>query len=139
MNIYERKRQKFNTKGPSLTQQSAKLETDVNHILKQFSKTGLISHVNNVKGLYADVSDLGDYRESLEVVAQAHEAFLELPSKVRKEFSNDPAEMMEFLRNPLNKEKAVELGLIKAPIVEKQPAPKTEPKAQDESGNSSPT
>ena len=47
-----------------------------------------------------------------------------LPSRVRRRFDNDPAELMEFLADEANREEAVMLGLIeKEEPVQPAPAP----------------
>lgn len=112
-NIFQRERLQFKTVGPSKTQQSAKEETDVNAILKRYSKTGVITHVNEVKAAYGDFSDVGTYQEAIDKVQNAMSEFMDLPANIRKEFHNDPANMVEFLEDPKNAKKAVELGLAK--------------------------
>lgn len=105
----------------SRTKQSFKDECDINNIMKRFHQTGLVSHVNKYQGSYEDVSRGYDYRESLEVLKRAQEAFGSLPSKIRYRFHNDPGEFLEFMSNPANLDEAVELGLAV-----KRPAPVTE-------------
>lgn len=97
---------------PSLAQQQFKEECDVNHIMKKYEQTGQIYHVNRKQGVYADLSNLTDYRQMLADVQKAEEAFQSLPAKVRYEFGNDPSKLIHFLQDKNNKSKAIELGLI---------------------------
>jgi phage internal scaffolding protein len=53
----------------------------------------------------------------------AQNAFKTLPASIRKEFNNDPSQVIDFLNNPANKDKAIELGLIDGEISVKTLAP----------------
>lgn len=97
---------------PSLAQQQFKEECDVSYIMKKYEQTGQLFHVNRKQGVYADLSELTDYRQMLADVQKAEEAFESLPAKVRYEFGNDPSKLITFLQDTNNKQKAIELGLI---------------------------
>lgn len=104
----------------SLTQQSFKDECDVNNILRRYDQTGLITHVQQVQGQYGDFTQVNEYRESLDVVRHAQDSFLALPAKVREQFGNDPGSFIEFVTNPQNAGKMVEMGLA-SPVKEVKP------------------
>lgn len=76
---------------PSMTQQQFKASADINNILKQFDRTGLITHVAKGTPLYLDVSEMPDYRTALDHVRQVEDHFMTLPSEIRARFNNDPA------------------------------------------------
>ena len=99
------------------TKQAHKDETDINKILHQYDKTGLITHVNRAAGEYGDFTEINEYQESLNIVIKAQQSFDELPSMIRKKFGNDPGNFLEFITDPKNKDEMVELGLAKAPQV----------------------
>lgn len=101
-----------------VTEQSHKKFCDVNHILTQYDKTGLLVHMNRATAHYGDFTQVNEYRESLELVMAAQEAFAELPSGVRKRFENDPGQFMEFITNPANIDEARDMGLAEAIKVE---------------------
>jgi phage internal scaffolding protein len=101
--------------GPGLAQQHFKDECDVNNILRKYQKTGLIDHVNRFQGDYADLSDVPDFQDSLNAVIDAQEAFMTLPSSIRKQFGNDPAAFLDFVHDPDNRDEMVKMGLAKAP------------------------
>lgn len=107
--------------GEGRTKQSHKDETDINSIMKRFEKTGMIEFINSHEPKYGDVTAM-DYQTSMQNVAQANEMFADLPAKVRDRFDNDPAELLEFLDNPANREEAVLLGLVEP---QKEPNPET--------------
>lgn len=105
---------------PSLTIQSAKDECDINLIIDRANK-GIMPAVNQSQPRFADVSDVGDYQHALNVVMEADEAFMSLPSAVRDRFGNDPAQLLEFLGDDRNRDEAVKLGLIDAPTPDAPP------------------
>lgn len=103
----------------SMTDQRFKDETDVNMILARYRVTG----DKAVLGLqpsgerirppqYGDFSEVGTYQECLEVVMNAQEQFDALPASVRKEVGNTPEGMLQFISNPDNYDRGVELGIF---------------------------
>ncbi|AXL14705.1 internal scaffolding protein [Microviridae sp.] len=96
----------------TMAKQSFKAECDINNIMKKYQATGLITHTQKVQGAYGDFTNVTDYHSSINRVNEAHAAFMQLPAKIRKHFDNDPAQMLAFIDDPSNYEKAVELGLL---------------------------
>jgi phage internal scaffolding protein len=115
--------------GPGLAQQHFKDECDVNRILAKYQKTGLLDHVNRFQGDYADLSAVPDFQDSLNAVIDAQEAFMTLPSSIRKQFDNDPAQFLDFVHDPSNRDEMVKMGLAKAPSPKVAPEPVVEPPA----------
>lgn len=111
----ERKRLQLFFPDDGLTQQNFKDETDINNIMENFAKTGLVDHVNRVTGSYGDFTSVQDYQLHLDQVMAAQAAFMELPSAVRRRFDNDPAHLLAFLQDPRNRDEAVALGLVEPP------------------------
>jgi phage internal scaffolding protein len=103
------------------TKQSFKGLTDINTIIRQYDRTGLINHVNQAAAQYGDFSAVNEYQESLNLVLNAQGAFMELPSAIRKRFGNDPGAFFEFATDPSNLEEMVRLGLARAPVSEQVP------------------
>jgi len=97
------------------TKQCFKDTCDVNKILRQYDKTGLLTHVNEAQKRYGDFTQVNEYQVSLNIVNEAKASFAALPSNVRKEFDNDPGKFMEFISNPQNLDKMVEMGLAVKP------------------------
>ena len=119
----------FETRGPSLTRQSSKDECDINRIMRKFEKTGILEHRNTFEGSYGDFTDTPqDYHEAIQQVMDAQDMFMSLPAKVRRQFGNDPAEYLDFVADPQNADRMVELGLATrppaAPDVVEPPKPK---------------
>lgn len=119
---YERQRSDFNTIGKSATKQSFKDECDINTILKKYRKSGLLEHVSQYQGKYADLSEPTDYQTALNIVIQATAAFDSLPSNIRKRFANNPGAFLEFADNPDNQEEMIKLGLATRKPSEEVPA-----------------
>lgn len=99
---------------PSKVQQQFKDEVDINRIMKKYSKGIPVTHLNRGAGFYADFSEVKDYASALHSLAKAQSSFMELPSKLRSRFGNDPAQLLDFLSDPSNRDEAVKLGLVNA-------------------------
>lgn len=118
---------------PSLTRQEFADECDINKLMAQYEKTGILpSNVNNDVPRYLDVSDVPDLPSALNMLADATAAFMALPAITRREFDNDPVKFINFAENPENIEKMREWKL--AP-----PAPVEPPPAKVEVTNFTPT
>lgn len=114
------------------TEQHHKAECDINNVIKKYDKTGLITHVNTAKATYGDYTDINEYQESLNIVIKAENAFMEMPSSIRKKFGNDPGLFMEFISNPDNLEEMITLGIAERPIT---PVPMEVKIVADEDGS----
>lgn len=99
--------------GPSLTKQSFKDSCDVNKILKRYERTGVLDFINDCKAQYLEVCNIGDFKESCDMVLKAENMFASLPSHIRKRFRNDPGDFLSFMSDPSNEDEIVELGLAK--------------------------
>lgn len=93
---------------PSMTQQQFKESADINNILRQFDRTGLITHVAKGTPLYLDVSEMPDYRSALDHVRQVEGHFMTLPSEVRARFNNDAALYLDAMASAPDPLKALE-------------------------------
>jgi len=102
------------------TKQSFKNECDINTIMARYMKTGLLDHVRSGVGRYMDVSG-ADFFEAQNLVAGAKSMFFSLPSHIREQFDNNPGIFLEFMENPANAPKALEMGLINAQDVPSHP------------------
>lgn len=107
--------------GESLTDQSQKDDCDINNLMAQYTITGNVRGMREELGLYGDFSELGDYQDMLERVQAAKDLFMELPAKVREEFRHNPQVMLDFVNDPKNKARAIELGLVDPPKVDPGP------------------
>lgn len=98
---------------PRRVKQSFVSECDINNIIKSYSATGQIKHINAqaAQGAYLDLPDNIDFQESLNIVAEGQRAFATLPSQVRDRFHNNPEEFLAFMADPHNQDEAIKLGL----------------------------
>lgn len=129
----DKKRIRVQNDEPSMTKQSHKDECNINLIIKRHDSTGLLTHVRNMSPTYGEVTG-DDFRDSMEKVIAAEQAFGELPSGLRKEFQNDPALFLDFVHDPENQDRMVELGLAEYTPEEKQKrAKKAEAKKEQKS------
>lgn len=107
---------------PSLTWQDEADACDVNKILKDYDRTGMIRHMNSKSPQYGDFSNLpNNLHEAFMAVEAANLAFKQLPAKLREEINNDPRQLDSYLANPANKEKLVKLGLMHEVVKTEEP------------------
>lgn len=100
-------------KGVSCTLQEFKNECDINHILYMYKVKGVLPPVAPVAPTYEDVTGCAsDYMSAMQIVMDAKEQFEALPSQVRKEVGNSPLGMLEWLQDPNNQKRGVELGFF---------------------------
>lgn len=95
----------------SKTDQSFKKECDVNNIVKQYAKTGQITHLARTQGVFADLSNVDDLLSSYDDIKQAESAFLKVPAELRKKLHNDPNNLISYLQDPKNDLEAIQYGL----------------------------
>lgn len=94
------------------TQQQFAEEADINTIVRRFGLTGELPENIRVPQ-YGDFTGIGDYKEALNAVRAADEAFMQMPADLRYKFSNDPQRLLEFLADGKNRQEAQALGLLK--------------------------
>jgi phage internal scaffolding protein len=101
----------------SKTEQSHKAEVDINNIVKRAGNMELIAKINALQNFEYDDVTGNDFQESMNAILRAKEAFSSVPSGIRRQFDNDPAKFMDFVHNPDNADKLVEMGLANKPEV----------------------
>jgi len=113
--------------GETLTKQAFAIESNINHIVNKYLKTGQLPDNSRMAlAQFGDFTNVPSYKESLETVIRAQDMFSELPSAVRKRFKNNPEGLLEFLSDPENRDEAAKLGLLD-PFTGKPPIPSNEP------------
>lgn len=96
---------------PGRTDASQAEECDVNRILANYTKTG-VWPASKVAGQFLDVSEAPDYHVAMNTIVEANDLFSRLDASIRKEFNNDPAQLMEALHDPAQREMCEKLGLL---------------------------
>lgn len=119
-NRHGRRRQTFPV-GESRTKQADAHETDVNVIMGRYIQNGDPSiFMRNAGGIFADISNIGDYQTCLTVVNEARDAFAELSAPIRERFGNNPTNLLAAVFDPARKAELEELGIFTKP---EPPAP----------------
>lgn len=105
-----------------ITKQSHKAECDIHNILKQYQRTGIITHVQNARPTYTDLPSDMDYQNALNTMIAAEAAFNDLPARVRANWNNDPAAFLAAFSDPDQEAKLRDYGLLKPAEGPQQPA-----------------
>lgn len=105
--------------GPLLTKQEPLVDSDINHIVARYAKTGIVPG-NPSRPRFGDFTGPG-FQEMRNAIADIDTQFLSLPPKVRKTFSNDPGNLIRWVNDPANQAEAVKMGLISRPAGEDDP------------------
>lgn len=99
---------------PSMTEPQHQNDVDINTIVSRFNRSGVLGTPSQVRDLvFGDFSDLDDFHDYQNRVADAKERFLALPSRVRAAFENDPGKLLQALHDPDQIGRLQDLGLVK--------------------------
>lgn len=117
-----------------LVEQSHKEEVDINNIVRRHG-IDLLQKVAALQQPQWDEVPGNDFQESMLIITKAQQTFEKLPSKIRKQFNNNPGEFLDYVQNPDNQDGLVDLGLatrkpVETPIEVKvvtEPEPETPP------------
>lgn len=101
--------------GRSVAQQQFAKECDINEIVRRFGLTGQMPTVLKLPQS-GDFTGVSDFKSALDAVIAAQEGFMELPADVRDRFRNDPQRLLEFMADEKNRDEAIKLGLVSAPV-----------------------
>ena len=104
------KKHKLKMYGKTVTKQSFKDDCDINLIMAKFVKTGVMTNIRDSEPEYGFASS-DDFRESMEIVSKANSMFESMPSKIRNQFRNDPAQFLDFVQDSKNSDEMAEMGL----------------------------
>lgn len=96
----------------TMTEQNLKDQCDINKIIAQYDRTGVIQHVNRIEARFGDVTGL-DFRKAQDIYLNSQAMFEELPAEIKKRFHQNAGEFLEFMEDEKNREEAIELGLIR--------------------------
>lgn len=97
-------------------QQQFAEECDINTIVRRFGLTGELPAGGVAMPVSGDFTDALSFEESMFAVRRAQEGFMTLTADLRRRFGNDPGQLIAFLENKDNKDEAIKLGLVKAPV-----------------------
>lgn len=107
------------------TMQEFVKDCDINLIIAKYRKTGVLPEsARKVAAQYGDFSQVPTFQEMQEKINLGMELFAALPAKVRKQFSNDPAEFLSAAETDEGRKLMVTLGLGKeSPLGESPSSP----------------
>ncbi|AXH78055.1 MAG: internal scaffolding protein [Microviridae sp.] len=100
----------LNCQDKTRTQQHLKDECDINVLVQRFVVTGEIPALT-MPPLQGDFTDAPTYQDALNLMVQANRSFMQQPAEVRARFMNDPAQFVDYVSNPDNRQGVRELGL----------------------------
>ena len=113
-------RRQFKNDEPSMTIQSAADETDINVMIARYQKTGSFHGSTNMptaRPEFGDFIEVPDYQNAMNILLKAQDQFAALPANIRDRFANSPEKYLAFLSDSANKDEAIKLGLVNAPVV----------------------
>lgn len=99
-----------------MTRQEFAEDSDINTIVRKYGSYATLGE----PPIFGDFSEVPDYQTALNLINQARDSFMELPSSLRARFDNDPGAFIAFMDDPANGDELITLGLRKPP-------PKAEP------------
>lgn len=102
--------------GPSMTDPSQAADCDINNIIRKNTLGIPCTHYIEGELTFGDFSDVPDYLEAQNRIAEANEQFDALPAHIRERFDNNPAKLIGFISDKANLSEAIKLGLATAPI-----------------------
>lgn len=95
------------------TRQEDAASADVNKVLERAMRGAVELPGPITEQVFADVSQVTDFRDAMDRVTRANEAFRQLPATVRREFDNDPALFLDAFQSEEGVRKLDELGVVK--------------------------
>lgn len=117
---------------PSRTQQHFRDECDINVLVARFARTG-VPEAPEAPPL-AVFDEVFDFQSAQQALIDANRAFMQLPSNLRARFQNDPGQFLAFVDDEANRDEAIRLRLVPAPVV--TPVVSSPPKDGDSSSSS---
>lgn len=102
---------------PSKTKSEFKDECDINNVVARALRTGTLPVIDR-EALYADFSEVSDYATASVKIAEATQAFEQLPSSIKEQFENDVTKLLNFVDDPANEAEAIKLGLLPEQVTE---------------------
>lgn len=112
---------------PSLTQQNGKDQADINFIVNQFLKTGMLPQIPMPPSL-EEFGEIFDFQSAMDTLNEANRSFMALDAEIRGRFLNDPARFVQFVHDKIQEGESGLEDLRKMNLaVPKTPAPAEAP------------
>ncbi len=126
--------------GESMCQVSDAKQADIHHIMRQFERTGVLNHSAQHEGTYGDFLNLPDYTDAQIQIAEARSMFETVPASIRAKHNNNPAQFVDWMMNPDNREAMLEQGFTDThlpPLAANEPSSPPSASAGEPSSSSS--
>ena len=102
---------------PSLTEQSHKQDCDINVLVSNYARSGILGDPSSYRPLvFGDFSKLGSLQEQRNALSEISSYFDQLPSETREAFSNDPMKLVDAFLDPSKKDLLLAHKLVKAEV-----------------------
>lgn len=98
--------------------------TKISDVIKKYRENNDLIPIGKQMPMYADFSRVPDFQAGLQQIINAQRMFMELPSEIRSMVNNSEHQFIQWMEDPENHDKAVELKLIPDPNAE---PPRVEP------------
>ena len=110
---------------PSMTEQQHLDTVSIHRIMERYRKAGVVDHVNRYQGEYMTFLGSTDLKENMDKMIEAQELFDSVPSGIRADFNNSPAEFIDFMQDPKNRKAIEQYGLDAShlPEIDCEPIP----------------
>jgi len=96
-----------------ITKQSHKDECDIHRILRQYQRTGIITHVQSAQAQFLDLPSSLDFQSSIQLIRDAEQAFASLPASVRDKFHNSPEAFLSAFQDASRADELRAMGFLK--------------------------
>lgn len=83
--------------GPVITKQDGKRDADINFILKNYERSGVISNISSKEPQFGDFTQAMEFDQALNVVRDVEARFATWPAAARELARNDPKVALEML------------------------------------------
>lgn len=111
-NTHKRIRVQHDFSHPKITDPSYQKMCDINFIMAQYAKTGMLPHYKEKSPQYIDNTQLPDLIGAFNLVNDARELFQDLPAIVRKAMDNDPSQLESFVSDENNQAFLLQHGVL---------------------------
>lgn len=90
-------------------------------MMSAYQRSGDLVPISASLAMYGDFSEIGDFRQAMDRINAGKTAFMQLPAEVRSMVDNDPHKYIEWINDPENVAKAIELKLLDPPDAPPRP------------------
>lgn len=114
------------------TEQHHRDHVSTQFIMNKAAKTGMMQHVRQEAPTYSELPPRMHYQDAMNLIAAARSTFESIPAITREKFDNDPAQFLDFINNPENREQMLEMGFTDDHLPPPEPEPEPEPEPTPE-------